>query len=65
MQTLQKEKMTDPIRELTKAGKRKYKFGEKMRLAWVFESIPEKILLGVSIIALLYSIIRIIAQGVW
>lgn len=57
--------MDNTLRESLKAGTKKYKFGEKLRLAWVFESIFEKFLLGISIMALIYSIIRIIVQGFW
>ena len=57
--------MTNTLRESLKAGTKKYKFGEKLRLAWVFESIFEKFLLGISVASLVYSIIRIIVQGIW
>ena len=45
--------------------KEKLKFGEKMRLAWYFESKFEKIIIVLSLVALFYSIFRIMAQGFW
>ena len=40
-------------------------FGDKLRLAWYFETPFEKVTLFVAFIALVYSIIRILVQGFW
>jgi|TARA_R100000049_G_C1943266_1_gene87765 hypothetical protein len=43
----------------------KYRFGEKLRLAWYFETALQKLFIVLATLSLLYSIFRIIAQGFW
>ncbi|MFQ5531661.1 MAG: hypothetical protein ACE5ES_03545 [Candidatus Nanoarchaeia archaeon] len=43
----------------------KIKFGEKMRLAWYFETWFEKLIVVLGTLSLFYTIIRMIVQGVW
>jgi hypothetical protein len=43
----------------------KLKFGEKLRLAWYFETTFEKVIILLALLSLFYSLFRIIAQGFW
>lgn len=57
--------MTEKTTLVKPLSEERKKFGEKLRLAWYFETTFEKILILLSLLSLFYSIFRIIMQGFW
>ena len=58
-------KKMNQIRKSLTETQRNLKYFEKFRLDWYFSGYFEKVLLILSFVSLIYTIVRIIFQGVW